>query len=221
VSAPDFISSCHRLCSDQKQLDSEQLVVSAYTLELNDHVTAFVCCAAEKALIASGEMSTWVPRTFGGDRIIMPPEILNITLYLWLNSTAVNSSFGSTPGALMRPLPPAATQVSQQLASADFPRCGLQSGLAHDDIGRNTVLKLHWHMVPQPIIRVRVQGVHMCILLYRIPRATGGCVLILATTWWHATSVRAHPCAASHITTSSSGALQLMLCDAAPQCWSA
>jgi hypothetical protein len=48
----------------------------------------------------------------------MPPENLNVALYLRPNSTAASSSsLGLTPGALLRPLPPTATQVSHWLAT--------------------------------------------------------------------------------------------------------
>jgi hypothetical protein len=54
-------------------------------------------------------MSTWIPRTFGGDRIIQPPTAFNIQGYLKPNTTFNSSSF--MPSALARPVPPTATQV--------------------------------------------------------------------------------------------------------------
>lgn len=83
--------------------------------------------AGEKALIASGEMTTWIPRAFGGDRIIVLPTNLNITAYLRPNATLSGSSVNSSTTSsllrvnLARTLPPTATQVSGFPSSSPSP----------------------------------------------------------------------------------------------------
>lgn len=64
-------------------------------------------------LIASGEMSTWIPRAFGGDRIIQPPTPFDITPYLRLsNATSSAGSSGLLQQSLLaRPVPQTVAQV--------------------------------------------------------------------------------------------------------------
>lgn len=81
-------------------------------------------------------MTTWIPRAFGGDRIIVLPTNLNITAYLRPNATLsasnVNSSMTSSllRVDLARPLPPTATQVSGFLSSSDILWCWAQPSSA-------------------------------------------------------------------------------------------
>lgn len=82
--------------------------------------------AAEKMLIASGEMSTWIPRTFGGDRIILPPTTFNISAFVrpnatgGINNSTSSSSSGFLPAGLVRPLPLTATQVKKEGSVPEF-----------------------------------------------------------------------------------------------------
>jgi hypothetical protein len=87
--------------------------------------------AGERALIASGDMTTWIPHAFGGDRIIQPPTSFNVTAYLKPggavgNSSSSNSSMGGSvaQSLLVRPVPPTATQVGRALQSLSFTTAG-------------------------------------------------------------------------------------------------
>jgi hypothetical protein len=72
--------------------------------------------AGERALIASGEMTTWMQRAFGADRIIMLPSQLNVTTATGLHLGGHNSSSSQLAASLTRPLPPSATQVCERVA---------------------------------------------------------------------------------------------------------
>jgi hypothetical protein len=60
-------------------------------------------------------MSTWIPRAFGGDRIIQPPTPFNITPYLKPTGNVTGSSMGGggllQQSLLARPVPPTVAQV--------------------------------------------------------------------------------------------------------------
>lgn len=109
------------------------------------HLLALCGCAGEKALIHAGEMSTWIPRTFGGDRIIQPPTTFNIQGYLKPNTTFNSTSF--MPSALARPVPPTATQVCHLRPVLSYERwygsCSTAMPLAV--VMFNLHVKLHVH----------------------------------------------------------------------------
>lgn len=68
-------------------------------------------------------MSTWIPRAFGGDRIIQPPTPFDITPYLKPSNTTSSAGGGGLlqQPLLVRPVPPTVAQARPK--SADLQIC--------------------------------------------------------------------------------------------------